>query len=155
MLGGGTIAWSSKKQSQTALSTAEAEYVTVTHTVKQLLWHRNLLRELDVPQAETSILQSDNQAAIAILQNPQFHTRTKHIDIDLHFLRDYVESGELRLTYVPSKENLTDIFTKALPRPAHEKLTSMLGITTTNYKVRTWRRGQGRKEVTCQNHIKT
>jgi hypothetical protein len=73
MLGGGAVAWSSKKQSQTALSTAEAECVAATHAVKQLLWHRNLLGELDIPQAETSILRSDNQAAIAISHNLQFH----------------------------------------------------------------------------------
>jgi hypothetical protein len=73
MIGGGAIAWSLKKQSRTALSTAEAEYVAATHAVKQLLWHRSLLRELDIPQNKTSILQSDNQAAIAISHNPQFH----------------------------------------------------------------------------------
>jgi hypothetical protein len=151
MLGGGVVAWSSKKQSRTALSTAEAEYVAATHAVKQLLWHKNLLKELDVPQAETSILQSDNQAAIAISHNPQFHARTKHIDIDLHFLRDYVESGDLKLTYVPSEENLADIFTKALPRPLHEKLTNMLGVhlLTTSEKIEEKTR-KGRRHVPKQ-----
>jgi hypothetical protein len=133
MIGGGAIAWSSKKQSRTALSTAEAEYVAATHTVKQLIWHQNLLEKLDVPQARTLILRSDNQAAIAISHNPQFHARTKHIDIDLHFLCDHVKSGTLQLTYVPLEENLADIFTKALPQPLHERLTSMLGVLATNY----------------------
>jgi Reverse transcriptase (RNA-dependent DNA polymerase) len=125
---GGAVAWSSKKQSRTALSTAEAEYGAATHAVKQVLWHRNLMEELDLPQAKTSILHSDNQAAIAISHNPQFHARTKHIDIDLHFLRDHVQSGILKLEYVPSQDNLADIFTKALPRPSHESLTSRIGV---------------------------
>jgi hypothetical protein len=73
MLGGGAVAWSLNKQSQTALSTAKAKYIAATHTIKQLLWHRSLLKELDIPQAKTLILQLDNQATIAISHSPQFH----------------------------------------------------------------------------------
>ena len=127
-LGGGAIAWSSKKQGRTALSTAEAEYAAATQAVKQLIWHRNLLKELDLPQEQTSILLSDNQAAISISHNPEFHARTKHIDIDLHFLRDHVSEGTMKMEYVPSEDNLADLFTKALPRPRHESLTSRIGL---------------------------
>jgi hypothetical protein len=73
MIAGGAVAWSSKKQSRVALSTAEAEYVAATHAIKQLLWHRNLFKELGLPQPGTSILLSDNQAAISISHNPEFH----------------------------------------------------------------------------------
>ena len=127
-LGGGAIAWSSKKQGRTALSTAEAEYAAATQAVKQLIWHRNLLKELDLPQERTLILLSDNQAAISISHNPKFHARTKHIDIELHFLRDHVSEGTMKMEYIPSKDNLADLFTKSLPRPRHELLTSRIRL---------------------------
>jgi hypothetical protein len=85
-LGGGAVAWSSKKQSTTALSSAKAEYVPSTHATKQLLWQRSLMIELHLPQLDPQVLQGDNQASIAIAHNPEFHSRTKYINIALHFL---------------------------------------------------------------------
>lgn len=128
LLAGGAVAWSSKKQSTVALSTAEAEYIAATHVTKQILWQRTLFRELDMPQPDTSILYCDNQAAIAISHNPGFHARTKHIDIALYFLRDYVEEGTITLQHVASCDNLADIFTKGLKRPLHEDLTYRIGV---------------------------
>jgi transposase InsO family protein len=125
---GGAIAWSSKKQGTVALSTAEAEYVAATHAAKHCIWQQTLYQELKFPQPETMILHCDNQAAIAISENPEFHSRTKHIDIALHFLRDLTESGKIQLQYIPSRENLADIFTKALARPLFEDLRSQLGV---------------------------
>jgi hypothetical protein len=127
-IAGGAVSWSSKKQSVTALSTVESEYVATMHATKQLLWHRYLFNELNIPQPEKSILWSDNQAAIAISHNPEFHARTKHIDISLHFLRDHVEAGTMEIQYVPSRENLADIFTKGLPHQTHEYMTTGLGL---------------------------
>jgi hypothetical protein len=114
IIAGGAVAWSSKKQSTTALSTAEAEYVAATHVTKQALWHRYLFKELGFTQPEKSVLWSDNQAAITILHKPEFHARTKNIDITLHFLRDHVEAGTLEPKHIPPRENLADIFTKGL-----------------------------------------
>jgi hypothetical protein len=128
MLAGGAVAWSSKKQTTIALSTAEAEYVAATHAAKQILWQRSLLEEASMEQAEQAILWSDNQAAIAIAKNPEHHARTKHIDINLHFLRDYVESGTISIQHVSSKNNIADILTKALSRHLHQDLTSRLGV---------------------------
>jgi hypothetical protein len=127
-LAGTAVAWSSKKQSTIALSTAEAEYIAATHAAKQVLWHRSLFRELSIDQPETSIIYSDNQAAIAIAHHPEFHARTKHIDITLHFLRDHIEKKELEMTYVNTCDNLADIFTKGLPRMLHEDLTKRIGV---------------------------
>jgi hypothetical protein len=127
-LGGGAIAWSSKKQSTTALSSAEAEYVAATHATKQLLWQRSLMNELTFSQPDPQVLQSDNQAAISIAHNPEFHSRTKHIDITLHFLRDHVENGTMDMKYVSTHDNLADIMTKALTRPTHEGLSSRIGL---------------------------
>ena len=118
-IAGRAVAWSSKKQSRIALSSAKAEYTAAIHAVKQVLWYRNFYQELDLPVETPLIILSDNQAVISISHNPKFHVRTKHIDIDMHFLRDHVQQGTIKLEYVPSTSNLADIFTKALNRPSH------------------------------------
>ena len=101
-LAGGAIAWSSKKQTAIALSTAEAEYVAATHVAKQVLWQRALFDELGLtpPNATAPIILCDNQAAIAIAHHPEFHARTKHIDIALQFLRDLVKKRKLQIKYI-------------------------------------------------------
>jgi hypothetical protein len=129
ILAGGAVSWSSKKQTVTALSTAEAEYVAAAHATKQVLWQRTLMEEASMDQPDKSTLYSDNQAAIAIAKNPQYHARTKHIDISLHFVRDHAgDKGDIKIEYIPSKQNLADIFTKALARPMHQELTEMVGV---------------------------
>jgi len=85
-MAGGAITWSSKKQSTVTLSTAEAEYIAATHAAKQVLWHRSLFKELDLLLPTTSTIFTDNQAAISIAHHPEYHARTKHIDISHHFL---------------------------------------------------------------------
>ena len=127
-IGGGAVAWSSKKQSTVALSTAEAEYIAATHAAKQILWHRSLFQELEIDLPRTSTIFSDNQAAIAIAHHPEFHARTKHIDIAHHFFRDLVKSGILNIVYVNTHNNLADIFTKGLPRVTHQNLTYEIGV---------------------------
>ena len=123
MIGGGAVAWSSKKQNTVALSTAEAEYIAATHTAKQVLWHRSLFKELEIDLPRTSTIFSDNQAAVAIAHHPEFHARTKHIDIAHHFLRDLVKSRILNIVYVNTHNNLADIFTKGLSRTTHQDLS--------------------------------
>ena len=127
-IAGGAVAWSSKKQASVALSTAEAEYISATHAAKQVLWHRSLFRELEIDLPSTSTIFSDNQAAIAIAHHPEFHARTKHIDISYHFLRDLVKSGSLNLVYVNTHQNLADLFTKGLSRATHQDLTYEIGV---------------------------
>jgi hypothetical protein len=75
-----------------------------------------------------SIIQSDNQAAISILHHPEFHARTKHININMHFLQDHIKEGTIDTIYVPTESNLADIFTKPLPRPLHCKFTEAIGV---------------------------
>ena len=91
----------------------EVEYVAV-HATKQALWHHYLFEELSFTQPKKSVLWLDNQVAIMILHNPEFHMRTKNIDITLHFLQDHVEAGTLEPKNIPPRENLADIFTKGL-----------------------------------------
>jgi len=126
-MAGGAVSWSSKKQTSVALSTAEAEYVAATHVAKQVLWQRSLFTELDFDIPTTSTIFTDNQAAISISHHPEFHSRTKHINIAYHFLRDLIAEGILNTIYVNMRENLADLFTKGLPRELHEDMTYRIG----------------------------
>jgi hypothetical protein len=95
---------------------------------KQVLWHWLLFHELSIPQPETSVIHSDNQAAIVIAHHPEFHTRMKHIDITLHFLHDHIEKKNLEMTYINMHDNLANIFTKGLPRITHKDLMYCISI---------------------------
>ena len=128
IVAGGAVSWSSKKQQTVALSTAEAEYVAATHIAKQVLWHRTLFDELDFHHSSTSTIFTDNQAAISISHHPEFHSRTKHIDIAHHFLRDLISEGTVNTVYVNTRDNLADLFTKGLSRDLHDDLTSRIGV---------------------------
>jgi transposase InsO family protein len=132
IIAGGAVAWSSKKQQTVALSTAEAEYIAATHLAKQVLWHRSLYSELDFSLPTTSTIFTDNQAAIAISHHPEFHARTKHIDINYHFLRDLISAGTLNTVYINTKDNLADLFTKGLSRSIHQDLTYRIGVLISN-----------------------
>ena len=103
---GGAISWSLKQQQTVALSTAEAKYVSTTHVAKQVLWHHSLFKELSFPIMATSIIFTDNQATISISHHPEFHARTKHIDINLHFLCDLVSQGTLNTVYINTHNKL-------------------------------------------------
>ena len=128
LLAGSAISWSLKKQATIALSTAEAEYIAATNAAKQILWHRSLFNELEIPQPETSILFSDNQATITISHHPEFHACTKHINIAHHFLHNLVKSGMIKIIYIQTHKNLADLFTKGLLKPLHEDLTTGIGV---------------------------
>ncbi|GBE87024.1 hypothetical protein SCP_1002700 [Sparassis crispa] len=127
-LGGGAVAWSSKKQTTTATSSTEAEYTALAHATRQAIWLRNLLAELGFAQEEPTEIYCDNQAAIAIARDPQYHARSKHFDVQNHFVREKVENGIIQLCYCPTDEMVADVFTKALPKPKHQKFTLELGM---------------------------
>lgn len=113
-----------------AQSTAEAEYISLAHCSREVLFLRQLLKELDYEQQSTTIVE-ENQACIAIADNPTQHSRTKHIDVRYHFVREHVRVLDLALQYVESKENAADIFTKALARDQFEYLRDKLGVVST------------------------
>ena len=128
IFGGSAICWNSKKQQTVALSTAEAEYMALANGVQQSLWIKNLLNELNIGVGQSFLIKEDNQACISIGNNLEHNSRTKHIDIKHHFIRDRIQSGEIKLEYVPSKHMLADIFTKALPRDKFVQLRSACGM---------------------------
>ena len=130
LINGAAVAGMSKKQASVALSSTEAEYMALTQGVKESLWLGELLHDIEALQHQQAIrqIQCDNQGAIALTKNPEYHARTKHIDIQFHFIRQHVESETIKLVYCPTYEMTADIFTKPLPRPLFRKHVLGLGL---------------------------
>jgi hypothetical protein len=128
LIGRGAATWSSKKQDLIVLSTTEAEYVARTHAAKEVVWWRNFLAEIGNPAKGPTLLKIDNQSAITLAKDNKFHTRTKHIDIRYHYIRESVEAGLITPVRVPTDKNVADIFTKALARPKFEFFRNLLGL---------------------------
>jgi hypothetical protein len=126
-LGTGAISWRSKKSGSVAVSTTEAEYYAQAEAVKEGCWLRMLLTGLKEEQEQTPI-HCDNTGAVKLAHNPVSHSRTKHIDIAHHFLRERVANKEVELVQVPTKDNTADILTKPLTRAEHDRLSAALGI---------------------------
>ncbi|CAO2163650.1 unnamed protein product [Urochloa humidicola] len=112
-LGRSLVSWSSKKQNSVALSTAEAEYISAGSCCAQLLWMKQTLLDFGVALKEIPLL-CDNESAVKIANNPVQHSRTKHIDIRHHFLRDHVSKEDITIGSISTNEQLADIFTKPL-----------------------------------------
>ena len=127
LLGGKLISWTSKKQNSVSTSTAEAEYVAAGSCCAQILWMRNQLRDYDVKLSKIPIY-CDSTSAIAIANNPVLHSKTKHIEIRYHFIRDHVSRGEIELHFVPTDYQLADLFTKPLDETRFNLLISELGM---------------------------
>ena len=122
------MSWSSKKQPTVAMSSMEAEYIALSHATKEAIWLRSLLIDLGLSPAGATTIYCDNQAAIALSHDFQFHAKSKHIDIQHHFIRDKVNDKSISISYVPTNENPADILTKGLARPKHEKFGSEMGL---------------------------
>jgi hypothetical protein len=121
------VSWASKKQNSIALSTAEAEYIAAGHCYAQLLWMRQTLRDYGYKLSKIHLL-CDNESAIRIADNPVEHNRTKHIDIQYHFLRDHQQKGDIEIAYVNTHNQIADIFTKPLDEKTISKLRNKLNI---------------------------
>ena len=132
---GGFVSWLSKKQPTVALSSMEAEYMAGAGCVSQLIWCRMLLTELGFPQRDASILNMDNQSAIALAHNTGSQGRAKHIDIQYHFIRDRIASNEIAVRHCPGEDNPADTFTKPLARDKFEKFRDMLGVSASRGSV--------------------
>jgi len=129
LINDGAIAWSSKKQPTVALSSTEAEYIASTHAARQIIWLRQFLSELEFPEQKPTTLHNDNKGAIALSKDPQFHARSKHIDIQHHFIREKIADGLIEIIYCPTDDMLADLFTKGLPKPKHEGFTKSIGVS--------------------------
>ena len=128
-MGNTAFTWMSKKQPIVTLSTCEAEYVAATSCVCHAIWLRKLLKDLNVPQGEPTVIRIDSKSAIALAKNPVFHERSKHIDTRYHYIRECIARKEVRVEYVKSQDQAADIFTKPLKRETFIKLRSIIGVT--------------------------
>ncbi|RVW55235.1 Retrovirus-related Pol polyprotein from transposon TNT 1-94 [Vitis vinifera] len=125
---GNLVTWRSKKQSVVARSSAEAEFRAMAQGICEGIWLNRLLEELRVPLKHPMVLYCDNQAAISIAKNPVHHDRTKHVEIDRHFIKEKIEEGVFKVSYTSTNCQTTDILTKALARVNFEDLTEKLGM---------------------------
>jgi hypothetical protein len=126
--GVGAVSWSSKKQNIVALSSTEAEYVAQTHAAKEGIWLRSFISEIQGTKHGPLTISCDNQGAIALAKDNKYHARTKHIDLRYHFIREAVEDGKIKVRYIPTEENTSDIFTKPLPKPKFQYFVEKLGL---------------------------
>ncbi|XP_035845876.1 uncharacterized mitochondrial protein AtMg00810-like [Helianthus annuus] len=122
------LSWSSKRQPTISRSSAEAEYRGVADVVSEICWLRNLLLELRHPPTKATLIYCDNVSAVYRSDNPVQHQRTKHIELDIHFVREQVQRGLVRVHHVSSRHQIADIFTKGLPRNLFEDFRSSLSI---------------------------
>jgi hypothetical protein len=121
------VSWASKKQNSVALSTAEAEYIVTGHCCAQLLCMRQTLRDYGYKLSKVPLL-CDNESAIHMSDNPVEHSRTKHIDIRYHLLRDHQQKEDIKIAYVSTHNQLADIFTKPMDEKTFSKLRNELSI---------------------------
>ena len=128
MLGSACISWLSKKHPIVATSSCEAEYRAAFTATVECVWLRLLMADLDVGQDSPTTIFTDSQSALAVARNPIFHARTKHIEVHYHYVRERLSTREISLAYVPTKDNIVDLFTKALPREKFEAFGKALGL---------------------------
>ncbi|GJU10898.1 hypothetical protein Tco_0159124 [Tanacetum coccineum] len=126
-LGDKLVSWSSKKQTSTSISSTEAEYIAMSGCCAQILWMRSQLSDYGFAYNRIPMY-CDNKSAIALCCNNVQHSRSKHIDIRHHFIREQVEKGVVELYFVRTEYQLADIFTKALPRERFEFILPRLGM---------------------------
>ena len=126
-LAGGAVSWQSRLQKCVALSTTEAEYIAATEACKEVLWMKKFLHELGQKQEKFTLF-CDSQSAIHLSKNSAFHSRSKHIDVRYHWIRDVLEAKELNLEKIHTSENGADMFTKSLPKDKFEDCRERAGL---------------------------
>ena len=128
LLHDGAVSWQSCKQPTVALSSVEAEYMAATQATREAVWWRAFMTELGHPPSACTTVHSDSQGAIALTKNPEHHKRTKHIDIQHHFVREQVEVGSVVLPYIGTELMVADVLTKPLAADRHAELAGKMGV---------------------------
>jgi len=127
-LGATPISWKSGKQRTAARSSTEAEYKALADGTAEILWICSLLSELHFPSSSMTTLWCDNLEATFLSLNPIFHARTKHVEVDYHFVRDHVAKQEIQVRFISSKDQLADVLTKRLPPVSFALFRSKLRV---------------------------
>jgi hypothetical protein len=130
-LGECLVSWLRKKQSSISLSTAQVDYIVATPCCTQILWMKQTMTDIQVEYDETIPIYCDNTSSISISKNLLMHSKTKHIPIKYHFLREPFAENNIRVEYVGTKEQVADIFTKLLPQEVFEYLFQRLRVIST------------------------
>ena len=130
-VGSCVISWKCKKQTAIAMSTAEAEYMALALVAMEVIWMRKLLADIGFEQTIPSTIYCDNKSAIHIATNEVISSKTKHIDIKYHFIRNHIQNGDIKLEYIPSAQNLADFFTKPLENTKFKEFRRQLNLTRT------------------------
>ena len=129
MINRGAVSWSTKRQELISLSTTKSEYIAATYTAEEALWLQTLISQVFGINLPPTTLFSDNQSAIALAKEHQYHARTKHIDVHFHFICWIIKDGKIRLIYCPTEEMVADALTKALPSTKVKHFANKLGLS--------------------------
>ena len=160
-MGSNIISWSAQKQQSVSRSSTEAEYRTLSDTAAEIVWLINLMEEIGIPQAIPPELFCDNLSAVYLSATPAMHKRSKHFEVDFHFVREKVALGKLIVHHIPSVQMLADIFTKSLATRSFQELRFKLGVVVSptqslrgdvdikDKKTETWRMKEKKGSETC------
>ena len=124
---GGAISWLSQRQAMVATSTTESEIVAATEAAKEVIWLKRLFSDI-LKLKHTPVLQVDNSAAVKLAQNPEFHRRTKHIDVKYFFVREKVIDGSIDISQISTEHQVADVMTKPLDRVRLSRMCDKLGL---------------------------
>ena len=133
MMSGAAVSWKSQKQTCVALSTAEADYITLAAAAQEATWIRKLMKGLRDSQAEPVTIYEDNQFAICNTRNPQSHNKTKHVDIKYHYVQDKVQDATIEVWYCPTNDMIADILTKGLTHERFTKLRTLAEVKQSDF----------------------
>jgi len=122
------VTWRSRKQPVVARSSAESEYRAISLGICEGIWLKRLLQELQIEHQKSIKLWSDSQSAISIVRNPVHHDRTKHVEIDRHFISDNASRGVVDVAYIPTAQQIADILTKSTSREVLDQFKTKLGL---------------------------
>jgi hypothetical protein len=129
-LGNNLVSWSSKKQPTVARSSTESEYKALANTTAEVMWLRVLFQELHCSWSQPATIWCDNLSALYLASNPVFHARTKHVEVDYHFLRDQLKLRIIQIRFIKSSDQIADILTKPLGQHTFLQHTSKLCLAS-------------------------
>ena len=127
-LGTNLISWVSKKQHAMSRSNTKAEYRSLAFLVPDVFWIQNLLDEIQLPLTATPLLYCDNLSAVLLAANPVLHSKSKHFELDLHFVRDHIAKGQVQVSNIPAHAQVTDVLTKPVSSGSFLEFQSKLMI---------------------------